>query len=313
MAIRAGWVRLEAPGVRRGGARDRRKTTVTSGDASGTSGAAKTRVRQVFWLTYAGIAAFVVIQCLVNAVSRNTEFRWAHQHVDPREPYVWELTSAVMTLAVAPAVAWLIRRFPPGPGRWLSFIGVHAPATLVYCLVHVGGFHLLRRAVYLAAGAHYDGKLQLLYEYPKDLAGYALIAWVFWLGGLLARTWTRADETRAASHGPVFDIRDGATLIRTPVTEIVAATSAGNYVEFHLADGRKPLMRTTLSALEAQLSPQGFVRTHRSWLINPLRVRGLTAEGSGDFRVTLDGGAEAPLSRRFPKALETLRSPAVGA
>jgi hypothetical protein len=283
---------------------------VTSGEQSGTSGA---RRRQVFWMTYAGIAAFVVIQCLVNAVSRNTEFHWSGQHVDPREPFVWELTSAAMTIALAPAVAWLGRRWPPAPGRWLAFALVHPPATVAYCLIHVGGFHLLRRAVYLAAGAHYTGKLQLLYEYPKDLAAYALILWVFWLGDFLARRWSRADETRAVRGGPVFDIRDGATLIRAPVTDIVAASSAGNYVEFHLADGRKPLMRATLSTVEGQLSPHGFVRTHRSWLINPLRVRGLTAEGSGDFLITLDGGGEAPLSRRFPEALQTLRAPEAGA
>jgi hypothetical protein len=283
---------------------------VTSGEDSGTGGA---RRRQVFWLTYAGVAAFVVVQCLVNAISRNTEFRWAGRHFDPREPYVWELTSAVMTIALAPAVAWLVRRWPPGPGRWLAFVCVHAPATVVYSLIHVGGFHLLRRAIYLLAGAHYDGKLQLFYEYPKDVAAYGFVAGVFWLGDLLAQKWGRAEETRAAHRGSVFDIRDGATIIRAPVSDIVAVTSAGNYVEFHLADGRKPLMRTTLSAVESQLKPHGLVRTHRSWLINPPRVRALTAEGSGDFRVELDGGGEAPVSRRFPDALETLRSPEVGA
>ena len=279
---------------------------MTRGEDSGTDGA---RRRQVFWLTYAGIAAFVIVQCLVNAVSRNTEFGWAGRHLDPREPYVWELTSAVMTIALAPAVAWLVRRWPPGPGRSLAFIGVHAPATVLYSLIHVGGFHLLRRAIYLAAGAHYTGKLQLLYEYPKDVAAYGLIAGIFWLGDLLAQKWGRADETRAAPRGAVFDIKDGATLIRAPVSDIVAVTSAGNYVEFHLADGRKRLMRTTLAAVESQLKPHGLVRTHRSWLINPLRVRGLSAEGSGDFRVELDGGGEAPVSRRFPEALEALRSP----
>jgi DNA-binding LytR/AlgR family response regulator len=264
-------------------------------------------------MTWGGIAAFVVIQCVVNAISRNTEAGWAHERLDPREPYIWELTSAATTIALAPAVAWLMRRWPPGPGRWLRFVAVHAPATAVYSVLHVGGFHVLRHAIYLAFGEHYRGRLQLLYEYPKDLAAYALIAAIFWLGDQLAQKWTRADEARAARRGPVFDIRDGATLIRAPVTDIVAASSAGNYVEFHLADGRKPLMRATLSALESQLSPHGFVRTHRSWLINPLRVRSLTAEGSGDFRLTLDGGGEAPLSRRFPKALETLRSPEASA
>jgi DNA-binding LytR/AlgR family response regulator len=92
------------------------------------------------------------------------------------------------------------------------------------------------------------------------------------------------------------------------VTDIVATRSAGNYVEFHLADGRKPLMRTTLAGIEEQLKPHGFLRTHRSWLVNPLRVRGMTAAGSGDWTIELDSGVEALLSRRFPQALSALRS-----
>ena len=289
---------------------DGRTETVTSGDQLGTDG---DRRRQVFWMIYAAMSAFFVVNNLVNAMSVHTDLARLGKPVEDWEPYVWELTSAAPSIALVPLVAWLLKIAPPGPGRWLRFAAVHIPATAVYCLAHVTGFHILRHAAYLALGSRYTGYLDLLYEYPKDARSYLFVLGILWLGDQLALMWMRADQARATQQGPVFDIRDGATFIRAPVNDIVAVTSAGNYVEFHLADGRKPLMRTTLAAVDAQLKPHGLVRTHRSWLVNPLRVRGLTAEGSGDFRVELDGGAEAPLSRRFPKALETLRAPEVGA
>ena len=66
-------------------------------------------------------------------------------------------------------------------------------------------------------------------------------------------------------------------------------------------------MRASLTAIEAQLAPLGFVRTHRSWLVNAARVTELRPEKSGDYAVGL-GSLEAPLSRRFPEALARLRA-----
>jgi DNA-binding LytR/AlgR family response regulator len=165
--------------------------------------------------------------------------------------------------------------------------------------------------VYLALGHHYDAPLDLGYEYPKDLRTYLTLAATLWLGGRVAAIWARSDESQASSAAApaTFDIREGARTIRAHVPDIVAAGSAGNYVEFRLSDGRRPLMRATLAAVEAELKPYGFLRAHRSWLINPLHVRGLVAEGSGDHRVELDGGLEVPLSRRFPETLQALRAP----
>jgi DNA-binding LytR/AlgR family response regulator len=79
------------------------------------------------------------------------------------------------------------------------------------------------------------------------------------------------------------------------------------YVEFLLRDERRPLMRASLSEIETALGPSGFLRTHRSWVVNPAQVRLLKPSGSGDYRLALEGGAEAPVSRRFPKALAKLK------
>ena len=104
-----------------------------------------------------------------------------------------------------------------------------------------------------------------------------------------------------------FDIRDGARLTRVKMEEILAVTSAGNYVEFVLGDGRRLLMRAALRGIEQELVPRGFVRTHRSWLVNVSKVTSLKPEGSGDYTVEL-GKQSVPLSRRFPEALAKLRA-----
>jgi DNA-binding LytR/AlgR family response regulator len=65
-------------------------------------------------------------------------------------------------------------------------------------------------------------------------------------------------------------------------------------------------MRSPLQAVENELAPSGFVRTHRSWLVNAKKVTTLKPQGSGDYVVEL-GKQSVPLSRRFPAALAKLR------
>ena len=252
-------------------------------------------------------ALFVLALTTVNALS--TTRADIGTGIAAWKPFVWEYSSAVMMLVVMPAIAALAVRTPMGRGRWLRFGLVHLAGTVGYCLVHVGGFVLIRKLAYAAAGERYVfGDFgRLVYEYRKDLLAYCALAVVFFLSAKLS---ARAKPAPGRpTPEPNFDIRDGARLIRTPVKEIVSARSAGNYVELHLADGRRPLMRATLATVEAALAPHGFLRTHRSWLINSQRVRALTPEGSGDWSVELEGAGPAPVSRRFPQALAALRRP----
>ena len=103
-------------------------------------------------------------------------------------------------------------------------------------------------------------------------------------------------------------IREGRRIHHVRPSEIVAVNAAGNYVEFWLIDGRKPLMRATLSAVSSQIPPPSLVRTHRSWLVNPTSVREIAPASGGDRRLILSGNIEAPLSRRYPDALTALHA-----
>jgi hypothetical protein len=258
----------------------------------------------LFWPAW---AAFAVVVLFIDLLDVQAELRdgvhtgWA--------PVVWEYSSGLSSIVLFPAI-WRVARWAwPGDGRPLRLIGVHASASLAFSLLHVAGFVLLRYLVYAMAGSRYHFDLRdFPYEYPRDLIAYGLAAGGLWaLGRLLNAHAESAAEPASAQGVSTFDIRDGARTLRVPLSEIAAVSSAGNYVEFNLVDCRKPLMRSTLGAMERQFAPRGFVRIHRSWLVNPERVEAIEPAGSGDFTVTLAGGIKAPLSRRFREALEALR------
>lgn len=231
-------------------------------------------------------------------------------HDDPQDGWLrpaLDEASSVLSTAVALLLPigltlWVGRR---APGPWRAVAAWLAGAA-AYPMLHVGGFVALRSLGYpLLLGCAYQfGSFpdEFLYEASKDAPAFAFACGLFWL---LLR-WREAAPAEPTAGPAILDIRDGPRLVRAPVGEILAVRSAANYAEVLLADGRRPLIRSSLAALEAQLGPHGFVRTHRSWLVNAARVRGLRPEGSGDYAVEL-GEVEAPLSRRFRPALESLR------
>ena len=118
-----------------------------------------------------------------------------------------------------------------------------------------------------------------------------------------------AQEERSPAGPPVFEIRDGASILRQPgPRDPRGAGAAGNYVEFALEDGRRPLMRASHGP---DRDGPGAARLHagnRSWLVNAERVRALSAAGSGDFRLDLGCGLTAPC----PPGAIPRRSPGLG-
>ncbi len=270
-----------------------------SGSLSGTKG--ETRRAYV-----RGLAAIALIDAVINALNVISAMHNI-PGLDLAEPVLWE-GSSWFTLTLFAVVPWIALRLAPLSTRPRWRIGlVHLPALALFAVCHIGGFMLIRHVVYAAAGGRYEGSFvaDFPYEFQKDVIGYTLCVVAFRLSTRhFAPVASPKDDTGTSDAW--FDIRDGARIIRVKLADIVAITSAGNYVEFVLADGRRPLMRGPLSTLEADLASQGFVRTHRSWLVNGAKVTGLAPEGSGDYRVEL-GKVAAPLSRRYRSALAQLR------
>jgi DNA-binding LytR/AlgR family response regulator len=287
---------------------DQRPSAGTNGKPPGTNGALfgmNGEERQGLWRAWVLGAALISCIAVVNVLTL--------RHDAPRlgtlGPAIWEGSSALVTMVIfaipAGVALWTTRASP----RWWRALPVHLAAVALYSVLHVSGFVALRKLAYLAVmgGPYQFGPLstEFPYEFRKDLMAYGLASIIYYLS-LRRSAREAAVQAQTVSTADSFDIRDGARLVRVPVSEILAVHSAGNYAEFLLADGRRPLMRSSLSALETGMAEQGFLRTHRSWLVNPSRVTGLRPEGSGDYAIEL-GTLEAPLSRRFPQALTVLR------
>jgi two-component system LytT family response regulator len=87
------------------------------------------------------------------------------------------------------------------------------------------------------------------------------------------------------------------------VAEIDWVEADGDYVSVHVG-AKSWRLRETIAAAEARLALSGFVRIHRSTLVNIHRVRELLRLLKGEFTVVLLDGTELKLSRNYRFALE---------
>jgi len=92
-----------------------------------------------------------------------------------------------------------------------------------------------------------------------------------------------------------------------PLEQVLCVSGADDYVELYLRDGRRALHDATLDELESQLTT-GFVRVHRSHLINVRHVVRLLDGDAEQRTVELTGGLTVPVSRRrFAAVVERVR------
>lgn len=78
-----------------------------------------------------------------------------------------------------------------------------------------------------------------------------------------------------------------------------------DYVSVHVG-GKTWLMRETIAAVELRLALSGFVRIHRSALVNAERVKELRPRDKGEYTVVLSNGTELKLTRNYRASVERL-------
>ena len=109
-------------------------------------------------------------------------------------------------------------------------------------------------------------------------------------------------DTNQGVHG-LGEVRDGAQVTYLPAAELLWAEAAGNYVELHAARGRTLLMRATLASLEARLEGAGFLRIHRSRIVNLTTIMSVQNQSSGDAILHLSNDEKIIASRSYRPAL----------
>jgi two-component system LytT family response regulator len=131
-------------------------------------------------------------------------------------------------------------------------------------------------------------------------------------GSMMRRFWEMATELRGSpgqkplpSMSDRIPVKTHGRVMIVNVPEIDWVEADGDYVSVHVG-AKSWLLRETIASAEARLALSGFVRIHRSTLVNTRRVRELLPLSKGEFTVVLLDGTELKLSRNYRFALERL-------
>lgn len=87
--------------------------------------------------------------------------------------------------------------------------------------------------------------------------------------------------------------------------DVVAVQAEGNYVLLQRETG-SDLLRESLSTIAEKLKPYGFVRIHRSMLVNAAFVQEIHPCATGEYELRVKDGREYTVTRTYKKNLRCL-------
>jgi two-component system LytT family response regulator len=87
--------------------------------------------------------------------------------------------------------------------------------------------------------------------------------------------------------------------------DVVTVEAQGNYVLLRRMSGTD-LLRESMSAAEEKLRPYGFVRIHRSVLVNASFVEEIHPWTTGEYVLRIKGGKQFNVSRTYKKNLHSI-------
>ncbi len=229
------------------------------------------------------------------------------------EPLTWEGSSNLVQLLLIPLILAWDRIFPVTRENLRRGIVGHAAFSVVFSLLHVMLMVGIRKIVYALHGGIYDfghWPSELFYEYLKDFRSYATILAVIYLYRFVIRRLRGeaeflTEEREQAAPQPVTDrflVKKLGREFLVKVEDIDWIEAAGNYVNLNVGSRAYPL-RETMTGIEEKLMASGFVRVHRSAIVNLDRVAEIVPFETGDGEARLRSNVRVPVSRRYRKIL----------
>ncbi|MFZ1158728.1 MAG: LytTR family DNA-binding domain-containing protein, partial [Candidatus Sulfotelmatobacter sp.] len=96
------------------------------------------------------------------------------------------------------------------------------------------------------------------------------------------------------------------------LNDVVTVQAEGDYVSLQ-QNASSYLVRELLSAVAEQLEPRGFIRIHRSILVNTSFVEEIRPYPTGEYGLRVKGGKEYTVTRTYKKNLKSLAEFWIGA
>ena len=106
-------------------------------------------------------------------------------------------------------------------------------------------------------------------------------------------------------QAPRIAIKSKGRILFVDPSAIMAVQAEGNYVLL-LREVGSHLLRESISVVEEELKPYGFIRIHRSVLVNSSFVEEIQPWPTGEYVLRLTGGKEYTVTRTYKKNLKSL-------
>jgi DNA-binding LytR/AlgR family response regulator len=118
-------------------------------------------------------------------------------------------------------------------------------------------------------------------------------------------------EVLAKRQAPRVAFKAEGRILFLDLAEIVAVQAEGNYVSLQHRP-HSHLLRESLSSMAEKLKPYGFIRIHRSVVVNISAVEEIQPLSTGEYRLRVKGGKEYLVTRTYKDNLRDLAQLWVG-
>jgi DNA-binding LytR/AlgR family response regulator len=118
-------------------------------------------------------------------------------------------------------------------------------------------------------------------------------------------------EVMAKGHAPRIGVKAKGKILFLDLAEILAVQAEGNYVSLRHRQNWY-LLRESLSSMAEKLKPYGFIRIHRSVVVNISAVEEIQALPTGEYKLRVRGGEEYMVTRTYKDSLRDLAQLWVG-
>ena len=199
---------------------------------------------------------------------------------------------------------------------WLYILGKYMSMSTISCMMWCVG-EILAASLFCSLYIVLMSKEELPFF---EIAGAAFLnilataayPYVFlWMGFELRSRDT--EEANPAEDGSLIRFYDEYKKLRFIIAPeaVIFIKSEDNYVQIHYTDRnriKKFILRSSMKALEEDLSKHGLVRCHRSYFINPIFIKIVHRDDSGLIVAELkqDGFESIPISRKYQEAISRL-------
>jgi DNA-binding LytR/AlgR family response regulator len=126
----------------------------------------------------------------------------------------------------------------------------------------------------------------------------------------LIRALQQLDVT-AKRQAPRIAFKAKGRILLLDLADILAVQAEGNYVSLRHRPNAY-LVHESLSSMAEKLKPHGFIRIHRSVLVNILAVEEIQPLPTGEYRLRVKGGKEYLVTRTYKHNLRDLAQLWVG-